>query len=96
MPATFVEHARAFGRGIGDQAVEVVDLAGLWQRGQRHAWLPRHAGLERGQFALEFVEEGIDHVLVDEQDLQCRAALAVERQRAGNRFFDGVVEVHLG
>jgi hypothetical protein len=83
-------------RGIGHQAVEVVDLARLGQRRQRHARLPRHAGLERGQFALELVEEGLDHVLVHEQDLQRRAALAVERQRAGDRLFDGVVQVDLG
>ncbi len=33
---------------------------------------------------------------MDEQDLQCRAPLAIERQRTGDCFFDGVVEVHLG
>ncbi|MNS24758.1 hypothetical protein D3C72_566320 [compost metagenome] len=33
---------------------------------------------------------------MDEQDLQRRAALAVERQRTGDGLFDGVVEVHLG
>lgn len=33
---------------------------------------------------------------MDEQDLQGRAALAVERQGAGHGLFDGVVQVHLG
>ncbi|MNO92592.1 hypothetical protein D3C76_841730 [compost metagenome] len=95
-PAAFVEHSGTLAGGIGHQAIEVVELARLRQRCQCHARLPRHTRFERGQLALELVEESVDHRFVDEQNLQRGAALAVERQGAGDRLFHGVVEVDLG
>nr|GFA76641.1 hypothetical protein [Tanacetum cinerariifolium] len=41
------------------------------------------------------LQKAADHVFVDEEDLQRRAALAVERQGAGDGFRHCVVQVHI-
>ncbi|MNP02672.1 hypothetical protein D3C76_945320 [compost metagenome] len=93
--AARVDHPGALGHGIRQQRVEVIDLARLRQRGQRHARFPGHARLEGGQFGAELVEERLQHVVMHEEDLQRGAALAVEGEGAGDRLADGVVEVDL-
>ncbi|MDT4855363.1 hypothetical protein FQZ97_897150 [compost metagenome] len=94
--ATRIDHPRAFFHGIGKQPVEERHLARLGQRRQRHAGIPRHARLELGQLGAELIEEWLQHIFMHEEDLQRRAALAVERQRAGDRFVHRIVQVDLG
>ncbi|MNV96929.1 hypothetical protein D3C71_1919850 [compost metagenome] len=75
--------------------MQIIDLARLRQRGQRYAAFPRHAGFEGGEFLVEFLDKKIDHVFVHEENFQRGAALAIERQRAGDGFVDGVVQINL-
>ncbi|MNH44236.1 hypothetical protein D3C79_1063390 [compost metagenome] len=67
LPTAFVDDPCTLVDGIGHQAVEIIDLARFRQWRQRHPRLPWHAGFERGQLALEFLQEGIYHILMDEQ-----------------------------
>ncbi|MNJ60460.1 hypothetical protein D3C77_561940 [compost metagenome] len=94
--AAFVEHASALFQRVGNQAIEVVDLARFGEWRQAYPRLPGHAGLEGSQLALEFVEKAAYHVFMHEKDFQGRAALAVERQGPCDRFVDGVIQINLG
>ncbi|MCY1547951.1 hypothetical protein D9M68_840350 [compost metagenome] len=94
--AARVDHPGALGYGILQQGVEVIDFPRLRQRGQGHAVVPGHAGLQFAQPGAELVEERFEHLLVDEEDLQRGTALAVERQRAGEGLADRVVQVDPG
>ncbi|MCY1397891.1 hypothetical protein D9M71_129110 [compost metagenome] len=96
LAARRVDHLGALVDGIADQGAQVVELARLGQWRQGYARLPWHARFEAGELTVELVDETVDHPLVNEQDLQRRATLAVERQGAGNCLVDGVVQVDLG
>ena len=91
--AILIDDPSAFGLRVLDQCRHVIGLAGLRQRRDVDALLPRHADLELAHLLAEPAQERLGDGLMHDQHLQRRAALAVERQGSDQAFLDRKLEI---
>src|SRR6202007_2313682 len=75
-----VDDRRPPGQSIGHALAKVGSLSGLGQRGDTPVLLPGHSNLQFPKFFGEAFKETLDDRSVDDQHLERRATLTIERE----------------
>ncbi len=95
-PAVFVDDLCAAVDGVLDQGLQVGNPGRVGQRRDANPGRPGHPDRDLGRLSGEAADERLADLVMDKQNLQGRAALAVEGQGSQQAFVDGGLDVGIG